>query len=148
VAATGTVRAVSPSATSVEEQMPLCEDWIKGGSAGMEAARKRVTEYQSIRYAPCTVEGYGMDWAHFTGWCRASGHRPIPADPDTVALYLSYCRPGRKVSTLERRLASIISKHREANLPDPVTPAVRAFLMGAKRDSNEKVRRNGGHLTR
>jgi len=122
----------------VAEQLVLCEDWLSGGT--MTAARVRMNELRSSRYAPRTVEAYAMDWADFAGWCAAAGKTSLPADPETVALYLSHLMPTRKASTLARRVAAIASKHNAAGIPAPVTPAVRAVLSGARRAKHERVK--------
>jgi integrase len=65
----------------------------------------------------------------------------MPADPETVALYLSDILPSFKVSTLERRVAAIRHRHQAAGLPSPSTPAVRAVIAGARRRSTDRVHR-------
>jgi hypothetical protein len=66
----------------------------------------------------------------------AGGLSPIPAEPRTVALYVTDLA-GRslKAATLQRRLASIAQLHQEADLDDPTkTRAVRNTYRGILRD--------------
>ncbi|MBD0415400.1 site-specific integrase [Oryzicola mucosus] len=64
--------------------------------------------------ANATQRAYAADWSHFSSWCRRAGFSPMPADPGTVALYLSACASGSadgralSASTLERRLAGLV----------------------------------------
>jgi len=74
-----------------------------------------------------TRKAYASDWKHFTAWCRRSGLSALPADPQTIGLYITACAvgsdfvtnivtaPGRSgrdtkpnsVATIERRLSSL-----------------------------------------
>ena len=38
-----------------------------------------------------TQRCYRSDWSDFAGWCAALDLDPLPADPETVAQYLSAC---------------------------------------------------------
>jgi integrase len=107
----------------------------------MVAARDRLNLLRSSRHSPLTVEGYASDWADFEPWCVAAGRSSLPAEPETVALYLSHLLPTHKVSTLARRLAAISSKHQAAGFPAPVTPMVKGVLSSVRRTSRQKIRR-------
>ncbi len=48
---------------------------------------------------------YRHDWALFADWCTAADHRPIPAAPETLALFL-HEHPAA-VATQRRRLSAI-----------------------------------------
>jgi site-specific recombinase XerD len=107
----------------------------------MAAARARLNLLRSSRYASNTVAAYASDWARFEGWCERAGKKPLPANPEDVALYLSHSLPTHKVSTLGRWLAAIRSRHQAAGLPAPVTPMVRQVLSGARRTGRNRIRR-------
>jgi len=65
------------------------------------------------------------------------GARPsLPAEPDTVALYLTArARAGRSVATIEQDLSAIAAAHRLADLPSPRQAAVvRAVRQGIRRE--------------
>ena len=48
---------------------------------------------------------YRHDWALFADWCAAADHRPIPAAPETLALFL-HEHPAA-AATQRRRLSAI-----------------------------------------
>ncbi|WP_138846403.1 hypothetical protein [Rhodococcus pyridinivorans] len=52
---------------------------------------------------------YRHDWALFADWCAAADHNPIPAAPDTLALFL-HEHPAA-VATQRRRLSAINAVH-------------------------------------
>lgn len=107
----------------------------------MAAAKARLVQLRSSRYASATIEGYASDWKHFEEWCASAQRDPLPAHPETVALYLSHMLPAYKVSSLERRVAAIASKHLVAEFPAPITPMVRQVLASARRSKRQKIRR-------
>jgi len=107
----------------------------------LKAARERLGELRGSRHAARTVEAYASDWKHFEAWCVAAKRAALPADPETVALYLSDLAPKFKASTLERRVAAIAAKHLAADLPAPITPTVRSVIVGVRRRARGGVRR-------
>ena len=99
--------------------------------AGLAAA---AAGYALGSKAVATRRAYKSDWAHFAGWCQMAGLQALPADPATLALYLTAHAGGLKVSTLQRRLASISQAHKAEGLDSPVgTPAVKAVWGGIAR---------------
>ena len=60
---------------------------------------------------------YASDWSGFAGFCAAAGTRALPADPATVAAFLSLPGPGAAART--RRLAAIDHRHGQHGLPRP-----------------------------
>jgi site-specific recombinase XerD len=83
-----------------------------------------------------TTRAYRSDWADFVAWCGMQGHPPLPAAPETVALYLTDGAKGLKCSTLQRRLASITRAHADAGYPDSPTKSalVRSVWRGIRRE--------------
>jgi site-specific recombinase XerD len=77
-----------------------------------------------------TVRAYEADWRDFNAWCDPRGLRALPAQPETVALYLAALdQSGRRPSTLRRRLAAIAQRHAAHGLAIPtIHPAVRGAL--------------------
>jgi integrase len=77
--------------------------------------------------SPATLRAYASDWRHFAAWCREKGVAPLPATPDTVALYLSGLaepgegKPPRKASTITRRLTAISAVHKRAGHLSPAS---------------------------
>jgi len=70
---------------------------------------------------------YRHDWALFADWCTAADHRPTPAAPDTLALFL-HEHPAA-VATQRRRLSAINAVHTGHGYPPPGrTETVRRHL--------------------
>jgi len=97
-----------------------------------------VRTYARASKAPNTVRAYRSDLGDFTMWC-AEHHLggPIPATPETVALYISALAGTgtTKASTIQRRLSSISQAHQLAGYePSPTqAPLVRATMAGIRR---------------
>ena len=60
---------------------------------------------------------YRHDWALFADWCAAADHNPIPAAPDTLALFLQ--EHPAAVATQRRRLSAINAVHTGHGYPPP-----------------------------
>lgn len=101
-----------------------------------------------------TRRGYRSDWQHFEQWCLQHGHQPLPADPETVAVYLKemmkngYTTPSGeripyKISSLERRLVAISKAHQVAGFKNPPTRdfLVRETMQGIRRILGKAQRR-------
>ncbi len=86
-------------------------------------------------HASNTRRAYAADWADFAAWCAEAGEGALPATPKAVAGYLHHlAEAGRKVATIQRRLAAIADRHRSAGLPTPTEEAdVRRALRQIRR---------------
>ena len=95
----------------------------------------RAREYARRSKASSTVRAYQSDWRDFEAWCIEHRRRPLPATPDTVALYLTHlAEQGRKPSTITRRVSAISQAHQIAEYKSPTRSAkVRAVLRGIRR---------------
>lgn len=91
--------------------------------------------YVAHAKASNTLRAYRADWNDFTAWCEARGVQPLPATPETVALYLSeLAASGKKTSTLQRRVSSISQAHQAAGYDSPTRSSkVRAVMAGIRR---------------
>ncbi|WP_026002758.1 hypothetical protein [Rhodococcus sp. R1101] len=70
---------------------------------------------------------YRHDWMLFADWCSAADHRPIPAAPETLALFLG--EHPAAVATQRRRLSAINAVHTGHGYPAPGrTETVRRHL--------------------
>ncbi|SEB90465.1 hypothetical protein SAMN04490240_0710 [Rhodococcus pyridinivorans] len=70
---------------------------------------------------------YRQDWMLFADWCLAADHRPIPASPETLALFL-HEHPAA-IATQRRRLSAINAVHTRHGYPPPGrTETVRRHL--------------------
>ena len=86
----------------------------------LEAERlyARSLEFQRAGTPANTKRAYEGDWKRFSAWCETWGHRPLPAAPQTVILYVTYLadpeRPGgsQKPATIERAMAAISHYHK------------------------------------
>lgn len=95
----------------------------------------RARAYAAQGRSPRTRQAYQLAWRTFASWCEAQGLRPLPARPETVALYLTArADAGRKVATLELELAAISQAHLAVGLPSPRASAVvKEVLKGIRR---------------
>jgi integrase len=100
------------------------------------AVSPRTKRYIHDSKSPRTLKIYRAALANFEEACRLDRVRALPADPETVADYISELADQRmKVSTLRVHLAAIASAHRIANLPDPtVSEIVHATMKGIAHD--------------
>lgn len=118
---------VLPPQPITEEQTALIE---------LSEIEQEALDYAYRSRAQNTVRAYRADWAHFVEWCRTHGRNSLPAEPETVALYVTYLanRANRRTTTIARRLVTISEVHRSRGLETPVRhSAVRAVWDGVKR---------------
>lgn len=111
--------------------------------AEVASLRAEAEGHAEAAQAPATVKAYRSDWACFTDWCAAAGRAPLPADTETVALYITALnRQGRAVNTIRRRLATISRAHHEQGEPTPTAElAVQQVWSGIRRKRREDAPR-------
>jgi hypothetical protein len=64
-------------------------------------------------------------WRHWASWCELHGFHALPAEPRTVAAYLTVpAKEGRSVPTLETARAAIRAAHRDSALEGPTANPV------------------------
>jgi integrase len=80
----------------------------------------RARAYASASKSANTRRAYRSDWADFSAWCTERGLHALPAEPATVAVYLSARAEVLVVATLRRRLSSIAVAHKAAGYASPV----------------------------
>ena len=81
-----------------------------------------------------TIRAYRADIADFIGFCNQHNLKFLPADPNTVSLYLTHLSKTSKFSTLKRRLASISMYHKiKGHYLDTKHPIISENLLGIKR---------------
>lgn len=99
--------------------------------------------------SPNTRRAYESAWRHWNAWCRLHGFQALPADPLTVAAYLTErAKEGRSVSTLDTARAAIRCAHRDAGRTDPTaSPGVDLVLKGLKRRRGSVPTRQAHPLT-
>lgn len=86
----------------------------------------RAQAYARNSTAGNTRRGYASDWKQFDAWCVGTGLASLPADPETVALYLAYLAEKHKPATIGRHMAAIASAHKSAGYPSPSSMQHRA----------------------
>jgi integrase len=85
--------------------------------------------------APGTERAYAADWRDFSAFATRIARRRLPAEPETVALYVAdLARRDRKPATIARKLAAVAVFHRSAGHPSPTEhDVVRAVVRGVRR---------------
>ena len=110
---------------------------------GVEPTLDAIHAFQEASSAPNTRRGYRTDWTSFTAWCEQRGVNPLPAEPLTVAGYLTYAAnlqnaPGEwtyKPGTLSCWLGSINKAHLLAGFGKPgANPQVELTMAGIRRE--------------
>lgn len=115
----------------------------------LEELGKVVTGYVNNSKAKNTRKAYRADFSDFKAWCSRFRRQALPALPDTVAYYLAHESLRLKVSTLERRLATISEAHKAAGHESPTQHAqVRLVWSGIKREKGTAQRHMKPALTR
>ncbi len=104
--------------------------------ARLEAVADEARDYATHAKAPNTLKAYRCDWADFSTWCATHQRQALPAEPQTVALYLTDLvgTHQRRVSTLYRRLSAISQAHQAGGYVTPTTDTlVRTVFQGIRR---------------
>lgn len=93
-------------------------------------------QYARMSRAKSTWRAYRCDWQQFESWCGTVGLATLPAEPDTIAMFIaSQAADGLNPSTLTRRLAAIRLVHLGAGYPSPHnTIQVTEVMRGIRRD--------------
>ncbi len=117
-------------------------------ATALAALAEEARAYTQDLHAANTTRAYRADWADFATWCVTHALAPLPAEPGTVALYLTAVATRLKTSTLERRLCSITAAHKAAGYPSPTAdPTVRTLLAGVRRAKGTKQERKRPTVT-
>jgi site-specific recombinase XerD len=105
-------------------------------SPTVPAELRQVAAYVEASLSPATRRAYRVGLEAFGAWCEAEGVNALPAAPETVARYLAAeAAAGRKVATLEQRVAAIRWAHEAAGHESPtVAKGVRSTMRGIRRE--------------
>lgn len=98
--------------------------------------REAAQEFARAAKSPATRRAYASDLRDFDAWCAGQQRAPLPAEPATVALYVTHlARSGSAASTIQRRLAAISQVHQLAgHVPPPTADwEVRQVVQGIRR---------------
>ena len=103
----------------------------------LDRALAAAQRYSQKSRSQATWRAFRSDWRQFEIWCSNVGLAALPADPDTVAMFVaSQADDGKNPSTLSRRLAAIRLVHLGAGHTSPHNALKVAEVMrGIRRDS-------------
>ncbi|HUD98327.1 MAG TPA: site-specific integrase [Bryobacteraceae bacterium] len=90
-------------------------------NGGVASLNRQAREFAAAAKANNTLRAYQADWRDFRNWCAAHQYTPLPATPQTVALYLTDRAATLKASSLARRLTTINRAHQAAGFASPAT---------------------------
>ena len=85
--------------------------------------------------APATERAYASDWRAFRVFTATIARNALPADPETVALYIAdLAARGRRPATITRKLATIGIYHKASGFDSPTAHGVvRDVMRGYRR---------------
>ena len=91
---------------------------------------------------PATRRVYEGAWKRFRSWAESEGLQPLPADPMTVAAYLTNrAEQGLSASSLSLDRKAISHYHRTAGVPTPtISEGVKLTLAGLRNQAAEQGR--------
>ena len=117
---------------------------------GLADLLKSAQTFAEQAQAAHTRRAYACHWKSFDGWCREPfADQPglsfvsLPADPATVALYLTaQAQAGKKVATIEARLAGHRRQTQRRRVhPRPDIAAASGHAAGLERHQAKQTRR-------
>jgi integrase len=91
-----------------------------------------------------TRRAYRAQWGMFTQWCEKNDLMSLPADSNTIVLYITERSEEVKISTINVALAAINAAHRESGYPNwsaTDLAGVRPLLRGLRRDRKQMVKK-------
>lgn len=90
--------------------------------------------YLALAKAENTKRAYRADWNAFAAWCGDRGLCALPAEPQTVALFIASLAENAKTSTIQRKISAISQAHQAAGVNTPThSAAVRGVWSGVRR---------------
>ena len=100
----------------------------------MDAWMSRANEYVRHSKACNTIKAYQSDWRTFAAWCEQQGLKALPAEVETVTLYLVHmAENGYKTSTIGRHMISIGLAHKSRGYTSPTaSETVKAVWRGIR----------------
>jgi site-specific recombinase XerD len=104
----------------MEDRLPN-QTWIDTDKSGLASLGRQAREFAAAAKAGNTLRAYQADWKDFQEWCDAHQVASLPANPETVALYLTDRAATLTTSSLARRLTTINRAHQAAGQPSPAT---------------------------
>lgn len=101
----------------------------------LERIAERARDFAVAARSEATRRAYRQQWQTFTEWCVRNGLVSLPAEPASVALYLTArAEGGAKVATMDQALAAISQAHLASGHESPRRSAqVRTVFMGIRK---------------
>ena len=96
--------------------------------------REELKRLAASARAPRTRKAYESDWRHFCAWCVSVARPFLPAEEETVELYLADQASRLKVSSLARRVAAISHYHHVVGYESPAGRRCRLVLRATARE--------------
>jgi hypothetical protein len=91
-------------------------------AATLDDLRAEACQAAEQARAANTERAYAADWRNFSAFCARIGREHLPAEPETITLYLAdLMHRGRAAATWARRLSAIAVYHRVAGFSSSPT---------------------------
>jgi integrase len=105
------------------------------GLASIQELAELALDFASKSKSDNTKNAYASDWADFETWAATHSAPTRPAQPETVALYITHlAKAGSKAATIQRRLVAISQAHKGSGYESPTAAQiVRATMSGIRR---------------
>ena len=120
----------------------FCSDqlWLFDPGIDLAAAREGVDDLMSAAQSENTKKAYAHSWRVFGSWCEDAGRAPLPATPETLRLFVSWCLRSRgyRLETVRTHLAAVKDRHLRRRLACPVDESVRVLMRSAARRLRER----------
>jgi site-specific recombinase XerD len=94
---------------------------VPEGKAEVTRLVDQARAYVQAAKATNTLRAYDADWRDFSAWCQQHARTALPAEPESVALYLADRASILKTSSLSRRLTAIARRHQAFDYPSPAS---------------------------
>ena len=106
--------------------------------------RSRLGELKGA-YSENTIRAYSTGFRRFAEWCDRVGQAPLPASPDTVAVFVEAMSTEWTPATIENRLAAIARVHRMLGHASPTdTETVKLAFRRITRAKGTRQRQAAG----
>lgn len=104
-----------------------------------ERLREREAQIRTAKHSANTRDAYARGWRVFSEWCAAAHESALPAAPETLRHFATWCiTEGYRLGTVTLRLSAIAWRHTDAGFASPVDASVREYLRQARRDLRER----------
>ncbi len=111
------------------------DDVTLAQQGGISATISKARDYVTLSKSVNTRRAYQSDLRHFVAWCSENSFASIPTAPDVLALYITDLAECCRVSTIQRRIASISEANKAAGHESPSKHTlVRCIMSGIRRD--------------